>query len=131
MDASRLAQLDVHPSLASALLVAASRGLSRVISRGELRGGSEARLAFRELGLAIGLAGLPAIAASSLAGDPALQDLRRYRELGEAIVGYWCRADHRLASSWLEHRDINEVMLATSLAPDGALALLPPRHATC
>lgn len=131
MDASRLAQLGVRASLASELLNAASRGLARFVSRGELRGGAEERLAFRELGLAIGLSGLPGIEASSLSDEPALPGLRRYRELGAAVIGYWCRAEHRLASSWLDHQDINDVMLATSLAPDGMLALLPPRHATC
>ena len=34
--------------------------------------------------------------------------------------------DHRQAPSWREHLDINEVMLATSLAAHGFLALSPP-----
>lgn len=37
----------------------------------------------------------------------------------ETIERFWCDCSHREASSWAAHRDINRVMLATSLAPDG------------
>jgi hypothetical protein len=46
--------------------------------------------------------------------------------LGEEIVSYWRAPAHRRARSWSGHRDINEVMLATSLAPAGFLLLPPP-----
>ena len=35
---------------------------------------------------------------------------------------------HRDTESWREHEDINEVMLATSLAPEGFLVLCRPMH---
>ncbi len=37
------------------------------------------------------------------------------------------RRDTGAARTWSEHRDINEVMLATSLAPEGFLERAPPR----
>jgi len=39
----------------------------------------------------------------------------------EAIEAFWVRPAHRQTGMWLEHEDINDVMLATSLAPDGFL----------
>jgi hypothetical protein len=41
----------------------------------------------------------------------------------EKIEMFWLDGTNREANSWTEHRDINMVMLATSLAPDGYLAL--------
>jgi hypothetical protein len=39
------------------------------------------------------------------------------------IREYWLDPAHRNSHTWDEHRDINEVMLTTSLAPDGFLEL--------
>lgn len=72
------------------------------------------RLAFRELGLAIGLA-----AAERLGVTP-------FPTLREQIQTFWLVAEHRRAASWTEHQDINDVMLATSLAPDGYLVMPQP-----
>lgn len=52
-----------------------------------------------------------------------LESLMRYVPLGEAIEQFWCDPSHREATSWTAHQDINMVMLATSLAPDGYLIL--------
>ncbi|MGD9082806.1 MAG: hypothetical protein PVJ50_06225 [Desulfobacterales bacterium] len=43
--------------------------------------------------------------------------------MGEAIEKFWLDPKNRRAKSWTEHQDINSVMLATSLAPDGYLKL--------
>jgi hypothetical protein len=43
--------------------------------------------------------------------------------LGEAIEKFWLDPQNRTAESWTGHQDINSVMLATSLAPDGFLKL--------
>jgi hypothetical protein len=51
-----------------------------------------------------------------------LEGLAPAVELGPAIVSYWLVPAHQRARTWSEHRDINEVMLATSLVPDGFLA---------
>ena len=54
-----------------------------------------------------------------------LRALENYAPLRDEIGSFWLDPEHRRASSWSDHRDINEVMLATSLAPDGFLVLLP------
>ncbi|MDD5169845.1 MAG: hypothetical protein PHN75_13565, partial [Syntrophales bacterium] len=89
------------------------------------------RLAFREFGLSIGLKaakklrGLieenPAIfkGAGSLISD--LGKLAQYDRLAETIETFWFAPAGRKAQSWTEHNDINTVMLATSLEPDGYL----------
>jgi hypothetical protein len=35
----------------------------------------------------------------------------------------WFDAEHQQPRTWSEHRDINEVMLATSLVPEGFLIM--------
>ena len=47
----------------------------------------------------------------------------RYGPMGDEIESFWRDPDQQRADTWSEHRDINEVMLATSLAPDGFLFL--------
>ena len=43
--------------------------------------------------------------------------------LGVVIENFWCDSENQQVNSWLDHRDINSVMLATSLLPDQFLAL--------
>ena len=91
------------------------------------------RLAFRELGLSIGLHAVQRmqdlLARSPRAFDtlPSLRSrldlLMRYAALIEPIEAFWLNPKNREADSWDEHEDINAVMLATSLAPEGYLAL--------
>ena len=52
-----------------------------------------------------------------------IASLMRYQSFSEAIEMFWLENANREANSWIEHRDINVVMLATSLAPDGYLTL--------
>jgi len=51
------------------------------------------------------------------------EDLQRYAPLCQVIETYWLAPANRQGESWAAHRDINTVMLATSLAPDGYLSL--------
>ena len=44
------------------------------------------------------------------------------------IETFWRAPENQRTDTWVEHRDINEVMLATSLKPEGFLILLPPRQ---
>jgi len=91
------------------------------------------RLAFRELGLSIGLHAvqrmqdLLARSPRTFETLPSLRSrldlLMRYAALIEPIEGFWLNPNNRQADSWDEHEDINSVMLATSLAPEGYLAL--------
>lgn len=82
----------------------------------DLRASATHRLAFRELGLAIGLA-----AVSKLPDLATRTGLDPYLRLREEIERFWIRPEHRETRAWLDHEDINDVMLATSLAPDGFL----------
>jgi hypothetical protein len=52
-----------------------------------------------------------------------LKTLSRYAGLRETIETFWLERKNRETGSWIEHRDINGVMLATSLALDGFLNL--------
>jgi hypothetical protein len=47
-----------------------------------------------------------------------------YAHLSELINAFWLERNNRESDSWMEHRDINMVMLATSLSPDGYLSPL-------
>jgi len=84
---------------------------------------ADARLAFRELGLAIGLGAVERMAETcdDRASAPP-QALLAYAPLREAIIEFWSTPANRQGRTWLAHRDINDVMLATSLVPEGWLA---------
>jgi len=139
-DAFRVVQLAGEEALEgggllASLLVAALDGLERYARLGEWRQPAARRLAFRELGLAIGLAatdlleGVMEAIGSRDTVDARVRDrlalLKDYVSLGEAIESFWLDPAHRRAPAWSEHRDINEVMLATRLAPAGYLVLAP------
>ena len=53
--------------------------------------------------------------------DLLLKTLSRYARLREIIEKFWLEGANRETDSWIAHHDINRVMLATSLAPDGFL----------
>ena len=130
-DATRLAELIferglVRHDLLHHLLIEAERSLqqldwSLLLSRPALH-----RLAFREIGLAIGLHGLPRIK-SLVARNrvlAALSDgMQQYQPLAETIEAFWSDPAHRSSKTWIDHGDINSVMLATSLAPESYLQL--------
>ena len=118
--ACRLAQLETDESLIQPLYKAALGGLVQYSSGSDLRRSASHRLAFRELGLAIGLA---AVAAVDERRDPTVEELRRYLRLREIIESFWIDPAHRQTGTWRDHLDINEVMLATALVPAGYLEL--------
>jgi hypothetical protein len=135
-DACRMAQLRCLEAFEPAglladVLEAARLGLESFAVRNPLRLPAEYRLAFRELGLAIGLQGVekmrklvgqhPGAFAPSV--PPLVEALERYAPLGETIEGFWTVGRNRDGASWNEHREINSVMLATSLAPEGFLTI--------
>jgi len=68
------------------------------------------------LGLAIGLRAVARMRDESLAAHAPVAD---------RIIAFWLGAAHATARTWTEHLDINEVMLATALAPEGFLVLRP------
>jgi hypothetical protein len=88
---------------------------------------AELRLAFRELGLSIGLRAVELMdnkvrggSTPDKAGEVLIRyidELREHVPLARRIEGFWYDPDNRRSETWKEHEDINAVMLATSLAP--------------
>lgn len=131
-DAARLAQAGGPPTLVAALLQACLVGLRAYVDAPDLRAPAHRRLAFRELGLAIGLSALPLLGVEPLArsvgpaGREVLAALVEYAPIEHDIVAFWREDEHRRGSTWIDHADINEVMLATSLVPKGFLLFATP-----
>ncbi len=136
IDAYRVAQLNqlgvpTETHLLTKLLAAALAGLRYYTANGELQAPAEYRLAFRELGLAIGLEATERLsqevgqrgAAAEEEVRHELKALSHYFSLGSHIREFWLDPAHRQTQTWNEHQDINEVMLATSLVPEGFLEL--------
>jgi hypothetical protein len=137
-DACRLAQLIVRGSLEKnsllkTLLESSLIGLDSFMKENPLKLPAVYRLAFRELGLSIGLRAVEKIQGliEQKSGPlwkkdslhSLLKNLSRYSGLREMIEAFWLEEKNRESDSWIEHCDINGVMLATSLAPDGFLNL--------
>jgi hypothetical protein len=137
-DGCRVAQLIVSRNLEQAglletLLESSLIGLDSFVKENSLKLPAGYRLAFRELGLSIGLRAVEKIQElieqesgflrkkDSL--HSLLKNLGRYAGLREIIEKFWLEGTNREAGSWIAHHDINRVMLATSLTPDGFLEL--------
>ena len=139
-DAYRLSQLQVlahrdvsGPLSVSSLLADCATGLSAFVHSGTLSQPAEYRLAFRELGLAIGLHAVTRLKrllgqnpdsftrVEELSG--VLKMLDEFGYLRGEIETFWLDLSHQQSATWCDHQDINAVMLATSLAPDGFLLI--------
>jgi hypothetical protein len=90
-------------------------------------------LAFRELGLAIGLKAVASIASEitrrSFDNSAALRratDWLLRQSLGAEIIDDWLSPACQQDDSWRAHQDINDVMLATALIPDTFLSIGRP-----
>ena len=135
-DAYRLVQLiDVHhlheTARLESLLHDIEISLQAFVSNNQLNLPAEYRLAFRELGLAIGLQAIGRMQktieqhgenftnADQL--NVTLSKLSHFHRIFAFIESFWLQPEHRSVDSWLQHVDINNVMLATSMAPDGYL----------
>jgi hypothetical protein len=136
--AYKLAQLITNEGIKQAdlldILVASSLiGLQSYERSNPLKLPADYRLAFRELGLSIGLHAIERLPGliKQIPGDSNLkqrlhartESLMQYTPLSDIIEKFWLHATNRQAESWIAHRDINMVMLATSLAPGGYLSL--------
>jgi hypothetical protein len=120
------------PGLMKGLLESALWGLEIFLTRLELDLPADYRLAFRELGLAIGLHAAfkiaesmdqtPDLLSAHQAVIPQVRRLTQFARVWDSIEQFWLYPRHQMSHNWIEHRHINQVMLATSLAPDGYLA---------
>jgi hypothetical protein len=135
-DSVRIARLTVQgglvsPGLLESVTAAALDGLGAFVRTRSLELPAGYRLAFRELGLAIGLAGTEQILAGILENPhrsvnaAALRrqagELQHFMPLKQTIEEFWLERENQASATWKEHREINTVMLATSLAPGGFL----------
>ncbi len=117
--------------LLEALLADSAASLQAFAANHHLGHPADYRLAFREFGLAIGLQAVNHVERCLGEHPQQFQNLRRlsrlvmtlqeFGGLSRGIVDFWLTPANRTASTWLEHRDINNVMLATSLTPEGYL----------
>lgn len=136
-DATRITQLILmgdlnHLKLLKEVLDSSIIGLRSYMSDNPTELPADYRLAFRELGLSIGLKGFEMIM-GLIKNIPELskrntflksfEDLKEYIELGNTIEKFWMTEKNRETRNWIEHRDINTVMLATTLAPEGFLRI--------
>jgi len=137
-DAFRVAQLMenghfTRTGLLGMLLDASLEGFEAFAGEDSLRLPADYRLAFRELGLSIGLGAVEMLLGliernertygkeHDLKGR--MKALRQYVTLAEVINTFWLQPECQEAKSWMAHRHINMVMLATSLSPEGFLTL--------
>jgi hypothetical protein len=129
IDACRVAQLlrergFPEEALLGRLLEAALEGLRDPSATLDLGLPASRRLAFRELGLALGLHGVEKMEEA--------RGFAPWFALAERIESFWIDPRNQVAPSFVAHRDINEVMLASTLVPDGCVELFqtatsPPR----
>ena len=137
-DAYKLVQLiDVcqlqETARLEALLHDIEHSLSAFVTHNQLNMPAKYRLAFRELGLSIGLHAIngmhkrieqsPAHFSNAKQLAALLTNLSRFRRIQKLIENFWSVPVHQTANTWREHANINSVMLATCLAPDGYLQL--------
>ena len=137
-DAYRLTQLMLSTNLRESdrlvsLLRDAEVGLEHFARSRPLNASADYRLAFRELGLSIGLHAIvkmqriieqhPENFSNQQELQASLSGLGRFLPLLDRIETFWLEPGNQQSHSWTGHRDINTVMLATSLAPEGYLVL--------
>jgi hypothetical protein len=137
-DACRIVQLASRgdfamPGILEKVLDAAAAGLESFTADSPLKYRARQRLPFRELGLAIGLKGVAKMreffgeSPAGLGQDSVLRQrvegLSGYLPLGNIIERFWLDGKNREAGNWDEHREINSVMLATTLLPYGYLMI--------
>jgi hypothetical protein len=135
-EAAQLAQLiaaaeEVDDGLLARLLADIERSLQYLARQNPLAQPPGSRLAFRELGLAIGLHGVPAMrvaidsAPDRFGGRAAAQQalsriasIARFTPLAGRIEQAWLAPAAQATAAWGDHEDINAVMLATCLVPE-------------
>ena len=122
---SLLPQRNGDDRLLKKITDAFENGVSTLLASQLLTRHVSQRLAFRELGLAIGLKAIPTILeASKYATQIGPKRLHlQYQSLAEEIISAWLPCAQSADELWQAHRDINDVMLATALIPDMFLSV--------
>jgi hypothetical protein len=134
--AYRMAQLIaaghfLQPGLLGPVLEDSVSGLNYFVANSSLNLPARARLAFRELGLSIGLQAIGRLQAlfeqrpdefmDKVRVQSHIRRLSRHAGMSCIINTFWFDKNNRSSSTWTDHLNINMVMLATSLLPDGYL----------
>lgn len=137
-DALKVAQLIIisdykYTKLLETVLSSALFGMEYFEVENSLKFPAKYRLAFRELGLSIGLKGVNKLSneihenKNLFNGNNSLklqiEALTKYVHIGESIEKFWRNGKNRETESWREHQEINMVMLATSIIPEGFLMI--------
>lgn len=118
----------VEQQRTAGLIDAAAAGLAHIERQFHLDDSPSRRLGFRELGLCIGIRAAQKLASCPAATGPIERALRSITDrvrIADLIERTWMNPEHRNLRSWTDHLNINEVMLATSLAPEGYLGRWP------
>jgi hypothetical protein len=113
------------------LLRSSQTGLEAYLNTKPMQLPADHRLAFRELGLSLGLHAIEKLRKLTFEKPDLfhegnglfslIETLHQYVPLIQIIEGFWLEHKNRQTNSWKENLDINMVMLATSLAPTGYL----------
>lgn len=124
-------------TLALNLIEASSLSFDHFESREKLDGPAASRLAFREFGLSIGLQALSLLRLELSSADlklpvrladhlsTLLHSVLRRSHLVKEIHAFWSASKNQNSHTWIGHKDINMVMLATSLCPHTFLGEIP------
>lgn len=137
-DSYRIAQLIVEDfpeqlKLFKEILKSLPVGLEHYAHNKSLTLSAQYRLAFRELGLSIGLKSLDYLELLIKTHPDRFrenhnvymktEDMNRFKSLIPVIEKFWLDPVNQDSDTWNEHKNINTVMLATSLLPDGFLKI--------
>ena len=124
--------LDTSTIIATAL-EAAYVSLRALFPKEMIYAPASSRLAFRELGLVIGLRAaerLRELAQDMSTCSQVVQRILRFKALIDGTLEFWLKKENQETLTWLEHRNINMVMLATGLIPSGYLGPLKEGQAS-
>jgi hypothetical protein len=134
--AYRMAQLIaagrfLQPGLLGPVLDDSVSGLNYFVANSSLNLPARARLAFRELGLSIGLQAIgrlqalfeqkPDVFTDKARVQSLIRRLSQHAGMSDIINTFWFDKKNRSSGAWTDHLNINMVTLATSLFPDGYL----------
>ncbi|MCX8175658.1 MAG: hypothetical protein N3E48_00290, partial [Candidatus Bathyarchaeota archaeon] len=115
--------------LVNSLLEASLESLEVYLLENHLKLPANYRLPFREFGLSIGLKAVKKLKTTieqkkmffNAYSQLLVNEMFQYVFLADKIEDFWLK--NRESKSWSRHVDINMVMLATSIVPDGYLKL--------